>query len=171
MPSLRPALIKIAQSQAVVASEHGQRFLAHTLTLTQKLMSVSIMHSIAFFLKYYYIMNIFIFKDVHKTLMLELNSCNKKRAASYGKIYIIAWHGASEEMKPHLEKYCFQHLMEAFLKEKRTSLELTKQGHNIVTLLEVWHAERKKKHPQFITMITDSYQPFLWKYLKVTFLD
>lgn len=99
--------------------------------------------------------------------MLDLSSCNKKKAANYAKIYIIAWHSASNEIKLSLEKSCFQNIMEAFLKEQRTSLELNKNSQNLLAVLEVWHSERKKKHPGFVTMITDAYQPILWKYLQV----
>lgn len=146
IPSLRSMLIKLAQSPTVLASDHGQRFFAHVLTLSQKLMS-----------------------DIHKTIMLELNSCNKKKASCYGKIYVSSWHNASDDMKTALEKSCFQHLTETFLKEQRTSLELTKHGQNMLAVLEVWHSERKKKNSEFITMLTDAYEPVLWKYLKSGF--
>lgn len=99
--------------------------------------------------------------------MLELTTCLKKKASYYGKIYVGAWQNAKSEVRTLLEKMCFKHIMEAFLKDHRTSIELTKLGQNLLSVLDVWHSERKKKNADFITMITDCYQSFIWKYLKV----
>ncbi|KAK6635862.1 hypothetical protein RUM44_001116 [Polyplax serrata] len=146
VPSLKPLLIKLVETPFVLNSEHGQRFIAQAMVLSQKLMI-----------------------DIHKTVMLELGTCNKKKSADYGKIYVAAWHGSSDEIRSNLEKQCFQHLMETFLREQRTSLELSKNSQNILVVLETWHGERKKKHPGFTTMITNAYQPILWKYLQSGF--
>lgn len=108
-----------------------------------------------------------LFQDLHRTILLDLSSCNKKKAEYYGKSYIFSWHAATSDTRTILEKHCFQHLMETFLKEHRTSLELSKTSQNLLAVLEVWHWERKKKHPGFVTMITNAYQPILWKYLQV----
>lgn len=41
VPSLRPLLIKLVEMASVSGSEHGQRFIAQSLILSQKLMIVS----------------------------------------------------------------------------------------------------------------------------------
>ncbi|KAL0269161.1 UNVERIFIED_CONTAM: hypothetical protein PYX00_006980 [Menopon gallinae] len=146
VPSLRPLLVKLVQSQVVLNSENGQRFLAQALILSSRVML-----------------------DIHKTVLLELSSCIRKKASYYGKVYVGAWQNAKPEMRTLLEKTCFKHIMEAFLKEQRTSIELTKVGQNLLSVLDVWHSERKKKNADFITMITDCYQSFIWKYLESGF--
>ncbi|KAF6211891.1 hypothetical protein GE061_012408 [Apolygus lucorum] len=105
-------------------------------------------------------------KNIQIKIRDNLSKFTKKLAGNYGEVYFHAWILTEEGSLVHkeIEQRCIQDLMVRFMTLKRNGLELGPIGQLVFSILQVLRANRRLT--KFSQLITDLYQPILWRSLK-----
>ncbi|XP_039283219.1 condensin-2 complex subunit G2 [Nilaparvata lugens] len=141
-PDFIKLLLLTVRSNDFISYKEGQQFIAFLFNLDSDMI-----------------------KSVHEAIKEYLPFVKKTQAASFGKIYHLAWTN-SEDERQFFEKYCIQDLMSRIFELNRATsfMEMSILGKNVLAILSVLHSSRKLVHLSKI--ITDLYKPLIWRHLR-----
>ncbi|XP_063884289.1 condensin-2 complex subunit G2-like isoform X1 [Scylla paramamosain] len=95
---------------------------------------------------------------LHKEVRLAIPECTRAHSAKYGEVYFKAWKASQGDTKKTIEEECIQDLMYTAIHANPMSSRPSANLHHLLH-----HIHSYKKHRAVSSLITELYQPILWR--------
>lgn len=99
---------------------------------------------------------------LHKEVRLAITECTRAHSAKYGEVYFKAWKASQGDTKKTIEEDCIQDLMYTAIHANPMSSRPSANLHHLLH-----HIHSYKKHRAVSSLITELYQPILWRSFSV----